>query len=123
MMQFSLPPVRVLSAPGVAAVDKVLRLRERYLPAILRAIDEYARTGEPIMQSLEYAYPGNGLECVTDEFILDGMLVAPVLTPGGKRTVHLPDGHWTDDLGNRYTGGAYEIEVALDRLPIFVREA
>lgn len=123
MMQFSLPPVRVLSAPGVAAVDKVLRLRERYLPAILRAIDGYARTGEPIMQSLEYAYPGNGLECVTDEFILDGMLVAPVLTPGGKRTVHLPDGHWTDDLGNRYTGGAYEIEVALDRLPIFVREA
>ena len=57
-------------------------------------------TGEPIMRSMEYAYPGCGYEYVDQQFMLgDKYLVAPVVDEDDSKTVYLPDGRWRDDQG------------------------
>jgi alpha-glucosidase len=83
-----------------------------------------AQTGEPIVRSMEYAFPGQGFESCTDQYMLgDRYLVAPMLTPGHSRTVKLPKGRWQDETGKTYKGGrTYELEVPLDQVPRFTRK-
>jgi hypothetical protein len=51
------------------------------------------------------------------------LLVAPVLAPGGERTVWLPPGDWLDFFtGERHQGGgAFSAHYAVDETPVFVR--
>jgi alpha-D-xyloside xylohydrolase len=51
------------------------------------------------------------------------LLVAPVLTAGTQRSVHLPQGEWLDYwTGAPYTGPADIVVAApLDRIPLFVK--
>lgn len=57
-----------------------------------------------------------------DEFMLgDEMLIAPVCDPGGKRTVYLPRGVWTDLETNVVIQGTTTITVETRSLPVFAR--
>lgn len=48
------------------------------------------------------------------------VLVAPILTPDGKRTVRLPRGTWVDDLGQRFKGPlVIEVSAPLERIPYY----
>ena len=69
--------------------QEYLILREDEILALARGS---ARTGEPIVRSLEYAFPHQGYERVNDEFLLgDRMLVAPVVEKDARhRMVNLP---------------------------------
>ncbi|MCA1595913.1 MAG: DUF5110 domain-containing protein [Chloroflexi bacterium] len=51
------------------------------------------------------------------------LLAAPILSPGGRRIVHLPEGIWYDfHSGQRLTGPRdFAIQGALNTIPLYVR--
>jgi alpha-glucosidase (family GH31 glycosyl hydrolase) len=108
MMQFSVAPWRVLDAPHLKAVLKAVRVRQDHKDYILRLAHESARTGEPIVRSMEYVFPHQGYAGVNDQFLLgDRFLVAPVLEQGAcRRDVILPKGTWQAFDGKRFAGPA-----------------
>lgn len=123
MMQFSVAPWRVLDSINLEAVKKAVEIRESYLPEILQLLQTATKTGEPIVRMMEYVFPGEGFENVTDQFMLgDKILVAPVLARGATlREVILPPGSWRW-RGKTYKGDkAITVPVEINDIPIFVR--
>lgn len=100
--------------------------RWRHQDALLALARQAARDGEPIVRSLEYAFPHAGLRDVGDAFLLgDRLLVAPVLTRGAtSRVVALPPGRWRGPDG-RTVNGPRRVRVAapLAVLPVYERVA
>ena len=91
-------------------------------PEILKLAENSAKTGAPIMYSLEILYPNQGFENITDQFFLGkDLIVAPMLEKAkSTRTVFLPKGKWLADDGKKYKGGkTYQLNVPIDRLPYF----
>ena len=124
MMQISASPWRVLSPEHQAIFRDIVALRQRFAPRFVALAKESARTGEPMMRPLEYAFPHQGLADVRDEFMMgDDLLVAPVLEKDGTRRAFLPPGRWRDDLGAVLDGPAdFTLErVPLSRLPHYER--
>lgn len=121
MMQFSVAPWRVLDAEHLAICLKYARLHEQLGAYLVAQAEQGSRTGEPIVRCMEYAFPGQGFETCTDQYMLgDRYLVAPMLTKGTSREVRLPRGTWVDENGKTYRGGkTYLLDVPLDRLPYF----
>lgn len=121
MMQFSVAPWRILSPENTEICARFARLHQQMGAYILEQARHAARTGEPIVRPMEYAYPHQGfLEC-NDQFMLgDKYLVAPMVTSGNQRTVLLPKGVWKDDTGKIFHGPKQLIvEAPLDRLPYY----
>lgn len=128
MMQFSLAPWRVLSAPKdrplLEAIRKAVAVRARFTPRILDLARKSAKTGEPIAAHMAYAFSGQGYEKVNDQWALgEDVIVAPVLSADSARAVLLPEGAWRDDLGATHRGPTrLELKaVPLDRLPFYER--
>lgn len=122
MMQFSAAPWRVLDSLHLAAVKKIVQLRMKFTPEIMKLVENSGKTGEPIMNSLELLYPNQGFEYITDQFLLGkDIIVAPMLKKDETmRSIVLPQGKWLADDGRTYKGGKkYQINVPLDRLPYF----
>lgn len=122
MMQFSLAPWRVLDKEMCGICRDYAKLHCEFGPYILKWADHAAKTGEPILRSMAYEFPGEGLEdCLTQFMLGPDWLVAPVLTPDGTVEIRLPSGSWEDDLGGRHDGPkALRLErVPLARLPRF----
>jgi hypothetical protein len=79
--------------------------------------------GYPIWHPLPFEFPDDP-ECAShaDEFMLgDEMLIAPIVEPGGKRTVYLPRGIWTNLETNQVSQGRQNISVETTALPVFAR--
>ena len=90
----------------------------------MEQVHHASSTGEPIVRSMEYEFPGCGYEKVDGQYMLGGKyLVAPVLDEDDSKTVFLPAGKWRDDLGKVFTGPkVLELhDVPLDRLPYYER--
>lgn len=106
MIQFSVAPWRILSKKNREIVYNAQKLHSDMGEEIARIATESAKTGEPMMKSLDYSYPGNGYERIIDEFLLgDSILVAPVLCKGEEsRKVVFPQGTWCDVQGNTIIG-------------------
>lgn len=123
MMQFSLAPWRVLDEEHLAMTRDAARLHEKMGAYILECARESAKTGEPIVRLMEYAFPGEGFERCKDQYMLgEKYLVTPVVTKVNEREVKLPKGKWKDDLGKVYEGGnSFSVEVPLGRVPYFER--
>ena len=124
MMQFSAAPWRVLPPRERDLCVDAARLHTAWGPRILEMAREAARTGEPIVRSMEYQFPGLCPLDTADQYMLgDDLLVAPVVVKGQtRRTVLLPAGSWRDDLGAVHHGpGKIEVSAPLERLPYFVR--
>lgn len=121
MMQFSVAPWRILSPENVAICARYAKLHEQMGTYILACAHKASKTNEPIVRSMEYAYPHQGFVDCKDQFMLgDKYLVAPMITKGNKRTVNLPVGKWKDDRGKVFKGPkTMEVEVPLDRLPYY----
>ncbi|HEV7925595.1 MAG TPA: glycoside hydrolase family 31 protein [Verrucomicrobiae bacterium] len=126
MMQFSVAPWRVLDSAHLDAVRKAIRIRQAHSGYILSVARQSASTGEPIVRSMEYAFPHQGYERVNDQFLLgEQILVAPVLEQGAtNREVVLPVGAWKGFDGKQYAGSRKIIvPVADDDLCYFERVA
>jgi len=122
MMQFSVAPWRILDSTHLAAVKIAVNLRMKFTSEILKLVENSAKTGDPIMYSLELLYPNQGFDSITDQFFLGkDLLVAPMLKKSDTaRSVILPKGKWLADDGKTYFGGkTYQINVPLNRLPYF----
>jgi alpha-glucosidase (family GH31 glycosyl hydrolase) len=120
MMQFSVAPWRVLDSIHLAAVSKVVKLRQKYIPYIMEVLRNSSKTGEPALRSLEYEYPGQNYMYINDQFMLgDKLMVAPVVTTEDTRKVMIPKGKWKHD-GKTLKGPAViTFTAALDELLIF----
>ena len=123
MMQFSVAPWRILNGENLSVVRDAALLHEKFGAYIIACAREAAKTGEPIVRHLEYAFPNEGFAGCKDQFMLgDKYLVAPAVTKENTRTVKLPKGRWKDDLGKIHKGGQrLTIDVPLNRLPCFER--
>ena len=123
MMQFSVAPWRVLSDTNLRLVKRAVDLRKKYTPYILQLARSAALTGEPIVRSMEYAYPNQGFAEERGQFMLgDKILIAPVLTKDGIKTISLPKGKWREDTGKVFQGPCQIREtVPLGRLPVYER--
>lgn len=124
MMQFSVAPWRVLDEKHFKAVQKAVEIRKAYTSLILDLAKKSAVSGEPIVRSMEYVFPHQGYESITDQFLLgDYILVAPLLEPGeGTRTIVLPEGKWIE-RNERIIRGPKTVErvVGLDEIPVYKR--
>jgi len=123
MIQFSLSPWRVLDAKHRQIVRDQIALRRKWAAYITACAIDCGKTGEPMMRSMEYAYPGRGWEKVDDQFLMgEKLLVAPQVSGKASRTVVIPPGRWTADDGRVYEGPmTVEIATPLERLPHFER--
>ena len=124
MMQFSLAPWRHLSPENVRLCRAFAALHEEFAPYILSCVRETAKTGEPIVRTMEYEFPGVAFTQSRRQFMLGPKwLVAPVLNEDDSTVVELPAGRWRDDLGEEHVGpGRLELrDVPLGRLPRYER--
>jgi alpha-glucosidase (family GH31 glycosyl hydrolase) len=123
MMQFSSAPWRVLSEEGRNLCVAAVQLRNAMAKVFLEQARSSARSGEPILRSLEYQFPHQGYGAIQDQFLIgEGMMVAPVLSSGARsRKVYIPPGRWRDDRKDIVKGPQeIEIETPLERLPFWV---
>ncbi len=126
MIQFSAAPWRLLSKEGNRRCLEAALLHTQWADTIIALAQQAAHSGEPIYRYMEYVFPGQGLEQVTDQFMLgDRLLVAPVLEKGADtRCVRLPKGSWRYVDGTCYEGGrTVTVPAGLDTLPYFILEA
>lgn len=124
MMQISASPWRVLDAEHQEAFLAAARLRQSFAGYIVLLAKRAAKDGEPIMRSLEYAYPGRGYAEISDEFLMgEDLLVAPVVEKGAaSRKVVIPPGRWLGDDGTEVEGPAeITVDAPLSRIPHFKR--
>lgn len=114
VMQFSAAPWRVLDQEHLAQIMKTVKIREENLDYLMCVLEESKRTGEPVVRYMEYEFPGQGLETVTDQFMLGArLLVAPGYEKGKRqRTVIVPAGNW-ELCGEAIQSGTH----TLDSLP------
>jgi alpha-glucosidase (family GH31 glycosyl hydrolase) len=120
MMQFSVAPWRILSPENLGICLDMANLHVEMGETILNLAKEAGISGEPIVRSLEYEYPGKGYETITDQFLLGkSILVAPVVESGARtRTIVFPEGTWKGDDGSLVTGPmTLEVNAPLTRLP------
>ena len=124
MMQISASPWRLLDARHQQAFLAAVSLRQAHAAAIVALAKRAAKDGEPMMRTLEYAYPNRGYAKVTDEFLMgEDLLVVPVVEKGATtRKVIVPPGRWLGDDGKEVVGPTeIVVETPLARLPHFKR--
>lgn len=124
MMQFSAAPWRVLTPEEYDICLKYANLHVQFGPYIMEQVHHTSSTGEPIMRSMEYEFPGCGYEHVNQQFMLGPKyLVAPVTNEDDSKRIYLPAGKWRDDLGKVWRGPkVLDLkDIPLDRLPYFER--
>ena len=124
MMQFSVAPWRVLSPENLEICRRAAALHSEMGGEILGMAQEAAKTGEPMVRSLEYQYPHEGWVDIDDQFLLGpDILVAPVLEKGARtREVVFPPGRWTGEDGSIVEGPTtVEVDAPLERLPWYRR--
>jgi alpha-glucosidase len=125
MMQFSAGPWRILDAAHLNAVKKAILLRSDNIKLIEQLTDNAAVTGEPIVRMMAYEFPGQGMDHITDQFMLGAkVLVAPIVTAQNTRKVILPAGKWKDGISGKILSGPKTLTVvaALDQIPYFVKQ-
>ena len=124
MMQFSVAPWRILDKAHLDAVKKAIVLRSQYTGIIKDLVMQATKTGEPIARMMDYEFPQQAFEKITDQFMLGSdILVAPVVDSGNSRQVTLPKGRWLDVIAGKEIRGGRTINVtaALDQLPVYIR--
>ena len=122
MMQFSVAPWRDLNERNLNAVKASVALREKFSDYIVEEARKTAKSGEPVIRSLEYAYPAKGYGLINQQFLIgEKLLVAPVLKKGVKNhNAILPKGCWKAFNGKTYTGGTeITVQVTINDLPYF----
>jgi alpha-D-xyloside xylohydrolase len=103
-----------------------LRWRYRLIPYLQACAWEAHRRGLPVMRAMALAFPDDRAAWAFEHQYLLGpsLLVAPVITPGGRSQVYLPAGGWYEvPTGTRHQGPTVlDLTLPLDRAPVFGRE-
>ena len=110
---------------GQRIIRDLVALRQKFAPKFVELARRSGETGEPMMRSLEYAYPHMGYAEICDQFLMgDDLLVAPVLEKGARsRRVIIPPGRWRSDDGQTCCGPTVvTVAAPISRLPYFEQE-
>ena len=109
-----------------AAIRRALDLRYRLIPYYYSLAHAAHATAAPLMRPLVMEFPGDEQAAgVADEWLMGtGLLAAPVLNPGGARSVYLPGDRWFEFGTVRSVQGPQTVRVSakLDEIPVYVRE-
>ena len=107
------------------AIQKAIDLRYRLIPYYYSLAHKAFETGIPIMRPLAMEFPGDSQAAnLSDQWMMgSSLMAAPLLQPGGRRSVYLPIGTWYVFGTNATVAGGQTIEVAagLDDIPVFVK--
>jgi alpha-glucosidase len=107
------------------AIRKALDLRYRLVPTYYSLAHEAYRTGAPLMRPLLMEFPGDpNVANLSSQWLIGrGLMAAPVLEAGGKRSVYLPDDTWYIFDTSSTLGGHRTLDVTetLDEVPVYVR--
>src|SRR6516164_2760904 len=110
---------------ALTAIRKAIDLRYRLIPFYYSLAYETFQTGLPLMRPLLMEFPDDSKTAnLSDEWMMgNSLLAAPILQPGGKRSVYLPAGRWYALGSNLPLKGKRKIAVTagLDEIPVYVR--
>ena len=110
---------------ALVAIRKAIDLRYRLIPFYYSLAYETFQTGLPLTRPLLMEFPDDSKTAnLSNEWMLgDSLLAAPILQPGGKRSVYLPAGRWYALGSNLSLKGKRKITVTagLDEIPVYVR--
>ncbi len=113
----------VYRASGNGGVD--IGMRQALTPYLLTYLREAHDRGYPLIRPFPMEFSRDaGMDRQSDIFMLgDELLVAPVVSPEGKRRLELPRGLWTDLRTNvEYRGNQpIEVEAPAGRVPLLAR--
>lgn len=112
------------AGPHLEAVCEAMDWRYRLLPYLYTQAAALSAGGDPLI--LPVWWPGTDdadLLAVDDAFLCGpDVLVAPVFSEGAtSRRIRLPPGPWYDLVGEKAHEGVAGVEVAMDRIPVFLR--
>ena len=102
-------------------VRDLLKARERLVPLLLEAFEDYRRTGKPPVRALVSDYTDDPATYeIDDQYLLGDLVVAPMTAEQTERSVYLPEGRWRDWwTGRRVESGRFT--AAGDRIPVYER--
>lgn len=107
------------------AMRRAIELRYRLIPYYYSLAHETFETGLPLMRPLVMEFPGDlrVANMFSEWMVGSSLLAAPILEPGGQRSVYLPAGDWYVFGTNQMIKGARTIKVkaALNEVPLYVR--
>lgn len=113
---------------GLAAEDairKALDLRYRLIPMYYSLAHQAHETGAPLMRPLVMEFPNDPkVADMTSQWLIGrGLLAAPILNPGNRRRVYLPDDDWYVLGTNQRLAGnrVIAVDAPLDQIPLYVR--
>jgi len=110
---------------ALSAIRQTLELRYRLIPYYYSLAHETFASGMPLMRALVLEFPDDPkVAGMADEWLVGrGLLVAPLLQSGGKRSVYLPAGDWYVFESNRVRKGnaTMEVQEGLSEIPMYVR--
>jgi alpha-glucosidase (family GH31 glycosyl hydrolase) len=111
---------------GVELARKYFTLHTQLIPYIYTYTRIAHEESLPILRPLYLQHPDSAeaYRHPHEYWFGDELLVAPVVAPGGDRTVWLPPGNWIGFFdGKRYEGGAsFNAHYGVDQTPVFVRD-
>jgi alpha-D-xyloside xylohydrolase len=106
-------------------VRRYAHLRYELFPYLYSTAFEARLKGLPVIRGLPLVFPDDPNAYDKDFEFMFGpwVLVAPVVEPGGKCNVYLPEGDWFDFWTGRPHRGPkiLRFQAALDLLPLYVR--
>ncbi|MDE1170311.1 MAG: glycoside hydrolase family 31 protein [Verrucomicrobium sp.] len=105
------------------AMRGALDLRYRLIPYLYSLAHEAWESGLPLLRPVAMLYPGDAEAAdLSDEWFLGpGLLAAPVLAPGTKRSVYFPERLRAFEEARELPAGRAEVDAALDQIPLYVR--
>jgi alpha-D-xyloside xylohydrolase len=114
----------------LAILKSTANLHTRLIPYIRSYTYQASQTGLPVMRALFLEYPGDDAIFETADAYAFGreLLVAPVVTAGGSRSVYFPKGHGKFiEFFNKtlvFAGGDTHnvTDLPLEAVPVYVRE-
>jgi alpha-glucosidase (family GH31 glycosyl hydrolase) len=111
---------------GIELARKYFTLHTQLIPYIYTYAWIAHKESLPILRPLYLRHPdaAEAYRHPQEYWFGDEMLVAPVVEPGGNRTVWLPPGNWIGFFdGKHYAGGkSFTAHYAVDQTPVLVRD-
>lgn len=111
---------------ALAIFMRYVTLRYSLLPYLYSAGREAVDTGKPIMRPMNLEFPEDACTYTLGlQYMLGpSLLVAPIFSEDGRRSIYLPAGRWTDYwTGERIEGPrSIWVEAPLEVIPLYVRE-
>jgi len=109
-------------------ITKLMFMRERLRPYIMKHMEKAHKDGDPVMRPLFYDFPSDyDAWCIEDQFMFGpDIMVAPVIFEGAtRRRAYLPAGaEWTEvNTGEVHKGGKWiDCDAPLNVAPIFIKD-